>query len=66
MSNLTTKDKSYLEKLFQMQSGYVLDFFDRTMAEFFSQNLDVEIYDEKYNYASGSKAKQPRSDEKRT
>lgn len=56
MSRLTTKDKMYLEKLFQMGGGYVLDFSDRTMGEFFRDNLKINIYDDKYNYASGSKA----------
>lgn len=56
MANLTTKDKIYLEKLFQMGGGYVLDFSDRTMGEFFRDNLNIEIYQEAYNYASGSKA----------
>lgn len=56
MASLTTKDKMYLEKLFQMGGGYVLDFSDRTMGEFFQDNLNIEVYDEAYNYASGSKA----------
>lgn len=56
MASLTTKDKNFLEKLLQMSGGYVLDFSDRTMGEFFRDNLNIEIYQEKYNYASGSKA----------
>jgi len=56
MANLTTKDKLFLEKLFQMGGGYVLDFSDRTMGEFFRDNLGIEIYVEEYNYGSGSKA----------
>lgn len=56
MSSLATKDKMYLEKLFQMGGGYVLDFSDRTMGEFFKDNLKINIYDDAYNYASGSKA----------
>ena len=28
--------------------GYVLDFSDRTMSEFFEEEFGVEIYDEKY------------------
>ncbi len=53
---LTTIDRQVLEKLFQMKGGYVLDFSDRTMKEFFYDDMRIQIYDEKYNYASGSKA----------
>ena len=56
MATLTTNDKQILEKLFQMNGGYVLNFSDRTMREFFKDDLGVNIYDNKYNYASGSKA----------
>jgi hypothetical protein len=56
MANLSTKDKLYLEKLFQMGGGYVLDFSNRTMEEFFRDNVGINIYDEAYAYASGSKA----------
>lgn len=56
MSNLTTNEKQILEKLLQMESGYVLNFSDRTMREFFRDDIGVNIYNEKYNYGSGSKA----------
>lgn len=56
MSKLNTNDKMILEKLFQMGGGYVLDFSDRTMGEFFEDNLGVNIYADTYRYASGSKA----------
>lgn len=56
MANLTTNEKQILEKLFQMGSGYVLNFTDRTMEEFFRDDVGVDIYSEKYKYASGSKA----------
>jgi len=60
MASLTTNDKQVLEKLFQMGGGYVLDFSDRTMGEFFRDDIGIDIYDEKYNYASGSKANRMR------
>lgn len=60
MASLTTNDKQVLEKLFQMGSGCVLNFSDRTFAEFFRDDVGVEIYDDKYNYASGSKANRMR------
>lgn len=56
MTNLSSIDKQILEKLFQMQSGYVLNFSDRTMGEFFRDDIGINIYSSKYNYASGSKA----------
>jgi uncharacterized protein (TIGR02391 family) len=56
MADLNTMEKQILEKLFQMGSGYVLNFSDRTMGEFFIDDVGINIYDEKYNYASGSKA----------
>jgi hypothetical protein len=60
MASLTTNDKQVLEKLFQMGGGYVLNFSDRTMGEFFRDDIGIDIYDEKYNYASGSKANRMR------
>lgn len=60
MANLKTIDKQILEKLFQMGGGYVLNFSDRTMEEFFRDDLGINIYDEKYNYGSNSKANKMR------
>ena len=60
MSSLSTNEKQVLEKLFQMGSGYVLNFSDRTFREFFKDDVRVDIYDSKYNYASGSKANRMR------
>lgn len=59
MSSLKTNDKQILEKLFKM-TGYVLNFSDRTFAEFFRDNLGIDIYEEKYSYGSGSKANRMR------
>jgi hypothetical protein len=56
MSDLTSIEKIKLEKLFEMDGGYVLDFSRTTFQEFFLEILDIDIYDEKYNYRSGSKA----------
>ena len=56
MADLTTNEKQVLEKLFQMGGGYVLNFSDRTMEEFFRDDVGIDIYSEKYMYASGSKA----------
>ncbi len=56
MSDLTSIEKIKLEKLLEMDSGYVLDFSNRTFQEFVLESLNIDIYDEKYNYHSGSKA----------
>lgn len=56
MSNLTSIEKIMLEKLLEMDGGYVLDFSNRTFQEFILESLNIDIYDEKYNYHSGSKA----------
>jgi hypothetical protein len=56
MANLNTNEKQVLEKLFQMKSGYVLNFSDRTMREFFDDEIGIDIYQEKYKIGSGSKA----------
>ena len=56
MANLTTNDKQLLEKLFKMGGGYVLNFSDRTIGEFFRDDISIDIYCDEYNYGSGSKA----------
>lgn len=56
MSDLTSIEKLKLEKLLEMGSGYVLDFSNFTFQEFILENTSIDIYDEKYNYRSGSKA----------
>jgi len=56
MSDLTSTEKQKLEKMFDMSGGYVLDFYNSTFQEFFFDNFDVDIYDSKYDYRSGSKA----------
>lgn len=43
-----------------MSGGYVLNFSDRTMGEFFRDDVGIDIYNQKYNYASGSKANRMR------
>jgi len=60
MARLSTNEKQVLEKLFQMGGGYVLNFSDRTMGEYFHDDVGINIYNERYNYASGSKANRMR------
>jgi hypothetical protein len=61
MSSLTALEKRTFERLFNMGSGYVLGFSNRTMEDFFLDTVGIEIYDEKYNIASGSKANRLRA-----
>lgn len=61
MSDLTFIEKTKLEKLFQMGGGYVLDFSNRTLAEFVVESTGRDIYDAKYDYESGSKANRLRA-----
>jgi hypothetical protein len=56
MSDLTFVERTRLERLFGMGSGYVLDFSNRTFAEFVVDSTGRDIYSDKYNYDSGSKA----------
>src|SRR5207253_8236773 len=57
----TFTEKRKLEQLLGMKTGYVLDFSDRTFAEFVSDATGRNIFDERYKYASGSKANRMRA-----
>ncbi len=61
MSDLTAIEKRKLERAFGMGSGYVLNFSNRTFAEFFLESFGINIYDAKYDYGSGSKANRMRA-----
>lgn len=61
MSDLSFIEKNRLEKLFGMSGGYVLDFTDRTFAEFVADTTGQDIWNEKYRYSSGSKANRLRA-----
>ncbi len=59
MSSLTMSEKYRLEKLFDMGSGYVLNFSDRTFGDFLGE-LGIDIHDGKYSGQGSSKAKKLR------
>lgn len=61
MSDLTFIEKNKLEKLFGMGSGYVMGFSDRSFGEFVAESVGKDIFEEKYRYASGSKANRLRA-----
>ncbi len=54
---LSGNDKKILETLFNMRGGYVLDFSDGRMTEFFKEEFGINIYDEKYDFDFPSKSK---------
>jgi hypothetical protein len=56
MSTLTITEKSKLEKLLRMGSGYVLDFSNNSLQNFVADSVKLDINDEKYNQGSGYKA----------
>jgi hypothetical protein len=61
MTDLKHSEMRVLDDAFDMHSGYVLDFSDRTMREFFDDEFRVEIYQEKYRFNGSSKAKHLRA-----
>ncbi|MDZ8260281.1 CHAT domain-containing protein [Nostoc sp. ChiQUE01b] len=58
---MSSIEKKKIEKLLKMGSGYVLDFSNRTFQEFIIETTDIDIYDNKYSYSSGSKANRLRA-----
>jgi len=61
MSDLTFVEKRKFEQLLGMSSGYVLDFSNRSFAEFVLDSTGRNIFDSRYDYASGSKANRLRA-----
>lgn len=57
INNLEGKDKRILEKLFDMEGGYVLDFSNQTMSDFFQDEFGIDIYDKKYDLPDRSSSK---------
>lgn len=60
MANIKLSDKKLLEEAFGMNGGYVLDFSDKSFAEFFSA-LGIDITDEQYLKNGTSKANRLRA-----
>lgn len=60
MSSLTTSEKKYLERLLEMQGGFVLDFTDASFGELFNR-FKVPIHDRRYHTFGTSKAKKLRA-----
>jgi hypothetical protein len=61
MSSLSMADRRILEKHFQMEGGYVLNFSDRTFGEFVAEATERDIHSEKYTAGGTSKANKLRT-----
>ena len=61
MANLKQTEKLILEKLFEMDSGYVLDFSNATFQQFIFDVCKLDIYNQKYAIYGDSKAKRLRT-----
>lgn len=61
MSSLKMRDKRVLEEFLEMDSGYVLNFSDRTFGDFVHEAVDIEIHSEEYTTHGSSKAKKLRA-----
>ena len=59
-ARIRSMDMPILDKVFGMEGGVVLDFSNRTFAEFFQEELGVDIYDSRWEVEGGSKAKRLR------
>ena len=53
-------DMRIINRVFGMEDGFVLDFSNRTFAEFFLDELNVDIYEARWAVQGGSKAKRLR------
>jgi Restriction endonuclease len=61
VSNIRQIDMMLLDDIFEMNSGYVLNFSDRTFAQFFAEELNIDIDDPAYAMTGNSKGKRLRS-----
>ena len=61
MTKIRPIDMRFFDEVFEMQSGYVLDFTDRTFAEFFGSELSINIDAQRYFQGGSSKAKRLRT-----
>jgi Abortive infection C-terminus len=56
MVNLKRSEMRFIDEVFGMGSGYVLDFVNRTFGEFFEDEFGINIYQDKYGTRGSSKA----------
>jgi hypothetical protein len=60
MTHIRAVAMLFLDDLFEMGGGYVLNFSDRTFAQFFAEELNLDIVDAVYAVHGGSKGKRLR------
>lgn len=60
MANIRSVDMMLLDKIFDMEDGYVLDFSDVSMRAFYAHDLNIDIDDPQYQAEGTSKAKRTR------
>lgn len=60
MANFKSIEMKFLDSIFDMGKGYVLDFSDRTMSEFFLEELNIDIDHAMFSKDGSSKAKRLR------
>jgi Restriction endonuclease len=60
MTNIRSIDMLFLDDLFEMGGGYVLKFSDKTFAQFFAEELNLDINNEIYSRNGTSKGKRLR------
>ena len=58
--NVRSMDIPIIDRVFGMEGGYVLNFTNRTFAEFFHEELNVDIDEDRWAAQGGSKAKRLR------
>jgi hypothetical protein len=61
MSDISNIDRIKLERLFDMNAGYVLDFSNRTFSDFCYESIGVDIYTPEYADGGDSKANRLRT-----
>jgi len=61
MSDLNRREKLKLDKFFEMEGGYVLDFSNRTLSNFVFETLNIELYSDNYADFGESKANRIRA-----
>lgn len=61
MADLSRREKLKLEKFFEMEGGYVLDFSNRTLSNFIFETLNIELYSDNFAEFGESKANRIRA-----
>jgi hypothetical protein len=54
---LPSKQREIFNQIFHSGGGYVLDFSDRSMAEWFEETFGIDIFQERFQIEGHSKAR---------